>query len=66
MLIIITLGIKTSSFAQDINNESAIENMVKQYEKGLNNSNIEELAQLFTVDGVLVLQETPTIIRMGK
>lgn len=50
------------SFAQETEEEQTLSNIVNSYEKALNKGDVDALLQLFTDDGVLVLQGTPTTI----
>lgn len=60
LILIITAG--TSIFAQKLDEETKIRNTIKLYEKNLNENNVEKVAKLFTKEGILILQGSPTII----
>ena len=49
-------------FGQVSNEESRIRSTINLYEKALNNSSVEGISQIFTGDGIVILQGSPTMI----
>lgn len=62
LIIFITLVARGLTFTQESDEQIKIKSIVNLYEKALNNNCVEGILQLFTEEGVLILQGAPTII----
>ncbi len=54
--------ISFSIFVEESNEDNKISNVIRSYEKALNNNDVDVVLQYFTKDGILVLQGSPTSI----
>jgi uncharacterized protein (TIGR02246 family) len=62
LIVFITVTSLASIFAQEINEDSTITKVIDLYEQALNTQSVEGVLDLFSEDGVLVLQGSPTHI----
>lgn len=62
LLVMLTIVASNLLIAQQNNEEKEITNVIYEYEKALNESNVSEVLKLFAPDGVLVLQGAPTLL----
>ena len=64
LLLIVFVYIAGVGFAvgQESNEENKIRDSIHLYEKALNNNSVEGISKIFTEDGIVILQGSPTVI----